>query len=110
MAKKHYFILTSDYSDDERVTKLRKKAESYYNNGGYEEVAIDNFFTDALRKSIPNGSNTYNASLLLIGSILTTIAQCDSVYVANDWEDDDICKICHMLSFSHGVDLIYESV
>lgn len=110
MAKKRYFILSPSYSNDSELNDLRKKAGSYYGKDSYEELVADPLVHDAIRKSIPNGSNMYNASLLLIGIMLMAIAQSDSVYVAKDWESDDACKICHAIAFSHGVDMIYESV
>lgn len=110
MPKKRYFILSASYSNNSEMEDLCKKAARYYGSTNYEEIATDPIFSDVVRKAIPNGKNEYNASLLLIGTIIMAIAQSDSVYVAKDWEEDDVCKMCHMIAFSHGVDLIYESV
>ena len=110
MAKKRYFILSPSYSNDSELNDLRKKVASYYGKDNYEELLTDPLVHDAIRKSIPNGSNEYNASLLLVGTLLMVIAQSDSVYVAKGWETDDVCKICHAIAFSYGVDMIYESV
>lgn len=110
MSKKRYFILSPTYSNDSEISELRIKAGSYYGKGNYEELITDPLVHDAIRKSIPNGSSEYNASLLLIGTVLMAIAQSDSVYVAKEWETDDVCRICHAIAFSHGVDMIYESV
>ena len=113
MAKKCYFILSPKYDDDKRMMELQNKAASYYGLKDYED-SLSGSTLNGLMKLISDNyfkeSNEYNASLLFIGLSSIMIAKSDSIYVAKDWADDDYCKICHSLAFSHGVDIVYESV
>lgn len=110
MCRRKYFILSPSYSNDSVMEELRKKAVDYYGSENYQETMSDPLFYNIVKNNIFNGKNEGNASLLLIGIILMAMAQSDSVYVAKNWEEDDVCKICHMIAFAHGVDLIYESI
>lgn len=101
---KHYFILYPSKAVG-RVSELQDKAKAHYGTKEYEECigSFDNL--PISRRDLP-----FNASLMLIGASLVAIAQCDSVYMAEGWIEDSTCKACHALAFSHGVDIVYESV
>lgn len=109
MDKKRYFILSPSYDDDARMKDLQGKALNYYGQKDYEPVMEDPIFHEKVR-NIVGDREDQNASLLLIGVIAMALAQCDSLYVSRDWEQDDVCKISHMLAFSHGLDIVYEPV
>ena len=109
MAKKRYFILSPSYDDTERMKTLREKASAYYGPKDYDEALTDPELYDKVRKATSD-SEIQNASLLLIGITAMALAYSDSVFVANDWEEDDHCKFLHMLAFTHGIDIVYESV
>lgn len=108
MNKKHYFILSPTHSDA-RMEELQDKAMMHYGQKDYEQVMTDPVFREKVQKLSSEGVNQ-NASLLLIGITALALAQCESVFVARDWEKDDHCKFLHMLAFSHGVDIVYEPV
>lgn len=105
MSKKTYFILSPANSTDQ-VDQLKKSAELYFGTKNYEEVS-GNLLTDAMKEL---SGDSCNRELLLIGLSTTLMSKSDAVYVAKDWEQDDVCKICHMLAFSHGIDIVYEIV
>lgn len=109
MNKKRYFILSPTYFDDGRMKDLQEKAKDHYGHEDYEMVMEDPVFHDKVRK-MTSERNDQNASLLLIGITAMALAQCESVFVASDWEKDDHCKFLHMLAFSHGLEIIYEPV
>lgn len=107
MSKKRYFVLSPTSSYDN--TKV--KAANYYGSKDYENFFDDTSdFFDFMKEMVPYKESVANAKLLAIGVEVAAMAQCDSVYVSKDWESDDICKFCHALAFSHGLDIIYEPV
>lgn len=108
MSEKRYFILTKELYDSDRYKELRKKACQYYGEK-YSNILETDTLKDVLIEPSPNIQSSCNGSLFLTGSIIITMSLCDSIFIDKDWESDDVCKICHMLAFSHGVDLIYES-
>lgn len=99
---KHFFILLPP-SAISRISELRENASNYYGSREYEEIKN-------VWETKPNIQADFNAALMLIGATMMAIAQCDSIYVAKGWEDDNYCKACHALAFSHGVDIVYEPV
>lgn len=110
MAKKRYFILTPG-STSERQAELKKKASAYYDSKDYEETSG----TSDLKKLLTNVMKEFangdcNAELLLTGMTLIAMSESDSIYVSKDWDSEDVCKISHMLAFTHGLDIVYESV
>lgn len=110
MIKKQYFIL-SPASSVERIEEVKEKAKSYYGSKDYEEtfdnVDLRKLLADILKELV---NADCNGDLLLTGMSVIAMSKSDSVYVAKDWEQDDVCKVCHMLAFSHGIDLVYEPV
>lgn len=109
MSKKRYFILSPDYSDADRMKELQEKAMFHYGQKEYEQIMTDPGFQEEVHK-ITFERTGQNASLLLIGITALALAQCESLFVARDWEKDDHCKFLHMLAFSHGLDIVYEPV
>lgn len=109
MNKKRYFILSPSYNDETRIEELETKAMGYYGLKEYEQIMTDPIFLENIRNAVGNRENQ-NASLLLIGISTLAIAQCDSLYMAKDWEADDRCKFLHMLAFTHGIDIVYEPI
>lgn len=109
MNKKRYFILSPTYDDDARMRELMEKAMKHYGQKDYEQVMTDLAFHENVRNMISDRSGQ-NVSLLLIGITAMALAQCESVFVASDWEKDDHCKFLHMLAFSHGLEIVYEPV
>lgn len=108
MPKKSYFIL-SPASSLGRTEELRTKAAAYYGSKDYEPVSERNDLKELSQRIIKELANVdCNASLLLTGLTAVAMSKCNSVYVSNDWSSDDLCKFCHMLAFSHGLDLVYE--
>lgn len=107
MLKKYYFVL----SPSENLDELLEKASNYYGSKDYTFIGNDAMYYDAIKKvTAPDSVNTNtNINLLFIGTMLIAMSFCDTVYVAKDWESDDICKICHALAFSHGLEIVYES-
>lgn len=110
MAKKNYFIL-SPASDPKRVEELKEKAATYYGFKDYEEVSGNTDLHELLTIILKELSHAdCNGDLLLTGMSLVAMSKSDSIYVSRDWEQDDTCKVCHMLAFSHGLDIVYEPV
>lgn len=108
MSKKSYFIL-SPASMPDRSDELKTKAASYYGSKDYEPVASRSDLKELSQKIVSELADAdCNSSLLLISLSIAAMSKCDSVYVADGWESDDLCKFCHMLAFSHGLDLVYE--
>lgn len=108
MSKKRYFVLSPTKTYEE----TKSKAANYYGSKDYECFFDDtSAFSEFMKQMVPYKDDSIaNAKLLAIGVETTAMAQCDSVYVSKDWESDDICKFCHALAFSHGLDMVYESV
>lgn len=110
MNKKRYFVL-SPACLPSRTEELKQKASSYYGVKEYEEVSSNTDLRSLLMEVLKELSNAdCNGDLLLTGMSIIAISKSDSVYVAKDWEQDDMCKVCHMLAFSHGLDIVYEPV
>lgn len=109
MSKKHYFILSSA-QDTDRMSELREKAKEYYGAKEYSDVLQNSEYLKNARKTIPQEDCKVNASLLLLSVSLFAMSLCDSIYVSNKWENDHYCQVCHMLAFSHGLDIVYEPV
>lgn len=103
--KKYYFVL----SPSSRHEELREKAANYYGVKDYDSVDNHSDFMSVMKTVLPNPDISFNVSLMLIGVSAVSLALCDSVYISKDWETDDICKVCHALAFSHGLDIVYES-
>lgn len=108
---KYYFVLSPSASS-ERSLELKEKSKMFYGSKEYIEMTESFQCTESLKNTLPNPDEygLFNISLMLIGVTIIAISQCDSIYVANGWEDDNYCKVCHALAFSHGVDIVYESV
>lgn len=105
MDRKYYFVLSPyDYS-----IEVSDKAEKYYGTKDYAKVDEHPKFLDTIKQLINNPNAEFNVALMLIGVTAISMALSDSVYVSKNWEDDDVCKICHALAFSHGLDIVYES-
>lgn len=110
MNKKRYFIL-SPPSSPERTKELKEKASAYYGTKDYEETSDNEDLQKILKDILKDLANAdCNASLLLTGMTLIVMSKSDSVYVSKDWEQYASCKFTHLLAFTHGVDLVYESV
>lgn len=110
MTKKRYFILTPGCSP-ERKAELESKASAYYGTKDYEPTAGNSDLSELLKDILKELANAdCNADLLLTGMTVIAMSKSDSVYVAKDWEQEDICKVAHMLAFTHGIDIVYESV
>lgn len=110
MNKKRYFILTPACSP-ERQKELKEKAAAYYGSRDYEETSDNADLQKLLKDILKDLANAdCNASLLLTGMTLIVMSKSDSVYVSKDWEQEDACKFAHMLAFTHGIDIVYESV
>lgn len=109
MNKKRYFILSPMSEDNTRMEALRNSAASYYGQKDYELATIDKDFCDRVFEMMAD-CDEQNASLFLIGIAALVLARCDSVFMAKGWNDDDHCKFIHMLAFSHGIDIVYESI
>lgn len=109
MSKKHYFVL-SPSSSTERTVELKEKAKVYYGEKDYEDVIDDPNYMSSIKNAVPNPEIEFNVSMMLIGISVVAMSRCDSVYVAKGWDDDNYCKICHAIAFSHGVEIVYESV
>lgn len=108
MSKKSYFIL-SPASTSERIDALKQKASAYYGLKDYESVSERSDLAELSKKIIKELDIVdCNSCLLLTGLTIIAMSKCDSVYVSEDWDKDDLCKFCHMLAFSHGLDLVYE--
>lgn len=105
MFKKRYFILTSSDREDE----ILSKAANYYGSKEYEIVTETPEFMEIIKNVVKDSNQSFNISLMIIGVTTVAMSLCDSVYVAKDWEQDDHCKFCHALAFSHGLDMVYES-
>lgn len=109
MSNKRYFILTKALIDSDRYKELQKKAQQYYGKE-YSNIVENEFDLKYILTGIDSDiKREFNISLYVTGCELIAISLCDSIFIDKDWESDDVCKICHMLAFSHGVDLIYES-
>lgn len=113
MSKKHYFILSPAFDDQIKMTELEESAALYYGDE-YEDILscidLNKTYGDMIKQSVTKSIEEANASLLMIGLSVLCMAQCDSIYVAKDWEKDDCCKFCYALAFSHGVDIVHELV
>lgn len=108
MEKKRYFIL-SPVSGSERTTELKTKALAYYGSKDYDLSTNTEDVRELCSKNLKELVNAdANASMLLIGLTLMAMSKCDSVYIADGWDQDDVCKFCHMVAFSHGLELVYE--
>lgn len=107
VAKSYYFILSPKEVSD----ALKEKAANYYGTKNYEYIAESSEFMNTIRDQIENTPTSLdiNLDLLLIGVSAIAMAKSDSVYVSKDWENDDYCKICHAMAFSHGLEIVYES-
>lgn len=105
--KKYYFVLSPYGKGDELFTK----AKQYYGEKDYELVQKHPDFFKGLNETVrsPGENVTCNTNLLLIGISAMAMSLSDSIYVSKNWEDDDYCKFCHALAFSHGLDIVYES-
>lgn len=110
MTKKRYFILTPGCSP-ERKEELIKKASLYYGEKDYEPTSGNSDLGELFKNVLNELANAdCNADLILIGMTALAMAKSDSIYVAKDWEKEDICKVAHMLAFTHGLDIVYEPV
>lgn len=110
MTKKRYFILTPG-STPERLAELKQKASAYYGSKDYEETSGTSDLKELLANVLKELANAdCSAELLLTGMTLIAMSKSDSIYVSKDWESENICKISHMLAFTHGLDIVYESV
>lgn len=110
MTKKRYFILTPGCSP-ERKEELINKASSYYGEKDYEPTSGNSDLCKLLKENLKElGNADCNADLLLTGMTIIGMSKSDSIYVAKDWEKEDLCKFAHMLAFSHGLDIVYEPV
>lgn len=108
MSKKQYFIL-SPGTDSERIAELKSKALGYYGSKDYELSTNSADVRQLCSKSLEElAGGDANASMLLTGLTIMAMSKCDSIYVASGWDRDDVCKVCHMLAFSHGLELVYE--
>lgn len=110
MSKKYYFILSPNNLSNDRLLELKEKAINCYGSKDYQNFTDVPDYLESLKKTISDPNKEINGALFLIATAILAICQCDSVYVAKEWEDDDYCKVCHALAFSHGVDLVYESL
>lgn len=110
MEKKCYFIL-SPASSAERIEEVKEKAKSYYGSKDYEETSgntdLRKLMVDVLKEL---ANSDCNGDLLLTGMSVIAMSKSNSIYVAKDWQHDDVCKVCHMLAFSHGIDIVYEPI
>lgn len=108
MTKKQYFILSPGV-DPERLNELKNKALGYYGSKDYELSTNTSEVKDLCSKNLHELVNAdANASMLLTGLTAMAMSKCDSIYVADGWDQDDVCKFCHMLAFSCGLELVYE--
>lgn len=110
MSKKRYFILEPITLSEDESRKLSEKAKMYYGEKDYEDVTNLQECLESIKQAIPDTQSKYNISLMLVGFSSIAMAQSDSVYVANGWENSEYCKLCHALAFSHGIDIVYESI
>lgn len=101
---KYYYVL----SPYDRQDELIENASKYYTDE-YKMVIENPEFINSFKKAFDEHKDSFNISLMLTGATLIAMSYCNSVYVSKDWENDDICKICHALAFSHGLDIVYES-
>lgn len=110
MHKKQYFVL-SPASSTERTEELSGKAASYYGTKDYEPSSTNSDLQKLLQDFLKELDHAdCNSNLLLLGMTLVAMSKCDSIYVAADWQSDDVCKFAHMVAFSHGIDIIHEPV
>lgn len=105
MDHKYYFVL----SPYDRSNEVSDKAEKYYGTKDYDVVSNHPGFMEILQKIIGSDEASFNTQLMLIGITTISMAFCDSIYISKDWENDDYCKICHALAFSHGLEITYET-
>lgn len=110
MDKKYYFILSPAYSDTSRVEEVEQKAASYYGQKEYASFGggkiPDELFKSTVEALVHNDAN---ADVILISLTALIMSQVDSIYVARDWDEDEVCKFCHMIAFKYGIDMVYES-
>lgn len=106
MNKKYYTIISSKKVTDE----LREKVANYYGEKEYADIS-DNpefrKFMDSLRDNIVPGM--CKAQLVNIGIASIMMSYADSAYFTSEWNDDDVCRLCHAMAFAYGLDVAYES-
>lgn len=105
MSKKYYFILAPYDAKKE----IDKKAEEYYGNVEYSNILNEPVFSTLISKAISKSYGECNTDMLLIGVSAIAMSMSNSVYVSKNWEQNDTCKFCHALAFSHGLEIVYES-
>lgn len=109
MSKKKFFILGPHVDKPDAAEQLKEKAMAYYGSKDHEQVEVTPELSEAFNKMAEAYSEKKcNLDLLMTGISVVGLSEADSVYVLKGWEEDDRCKLCHMLAFSHGLDLVYE--
>lgn len=106
MYKKYYFIIAPVNAEH---AELNAKAAAYFGSKDYDDIQNCQKPFNTFKTFLDDRDGLFNANLMLIGLSSISMAFCDSAYVSKDWENDDYCKVCHALAFSHGLEIVYES-